>query len=60
LSRWVTEAWRWVADAEEDFRVVQDLWLLSIMQQAVSIRSRRVRRLLKLTSRERVIEAVKG
>jgi HEPN domain-containing protein len=25
LSRWVTEAWRWVADAEEDFRVVQDL-----------------------------------
>jgi hypothetical protein len=30
------------------------------MQQAVSIRSRRVRRLLKLTSRERVIEAVKG
>jgi hypothetical protein len=30
------------------------------MQQAVSIHSRRVRRLLKLTSRERVIEAVKG
>lgn len=34
MSRWIIEAGRWMADAEEDFRVAQDL--LSSMHYAAS------------------------